>query len=75
MSKYKKAKKARQPNIPLYTGPVAGSGAGGGAESSARPETASVQFDYTHIKKDLTRIFTLAGLFIAALVGLSFILK
>ena len=75
MSKYKKAKKARQPNIPLYTGPVTGSGTGGGAESSARPETTSVQFDYTHIKKDLTRIFTLAGLFIAVLVGLSFILK
>lgn len=74
MSKYKKAKKARQPNIPMYTGPVTGTG--GGAESSAaRAETASIQFDYTHIKKDLTRIFMLAGFFIAALVGLSFFLK
>ncbi len=74
MSKYKKAKKARQPNIPMYTGPV--TGAGGGLEMNpGRPETTSVQFDYTHIKKDLARIFTLAGLFIAALVGLSFILK
>lgn len=74
MSKYKKAKKARQPNIPMYTGPM--TGAGGGAETSAaRPETAAVQFDYTHIKKDLRRIFTLAGLFIAGLVALSFILK
>ena len=74
MSKYKKARKARQPNIPLYTGPVTGTG--GGIESSpARSETTSVQFDYTHIKKDLSRIFALAGLFIAVLVGLSFILK
>ena len=74
MSKYKKAKKARQPNIPLYPGPVTGTG--GGVESPAgRAETTSVQFDYTHIKKDLTRIFALAGLFIAVLVGLSFVLK
>ena len=74
MSKYKKAKRARQPNIPMATGPVAG--AGGGLElHTARPETASANFDYTHIKKDLTRIFTLAGFFIAVLVGLSFILK
>lgn len=76
MSKYKKAKKARQPNIPLYTGPVTGAGgAGGGAETSARSETTSIQFDYTHIKKDLSRIFTLAGLFIVVLVGLSFVFR
>ena len=74
MSKYKKARKARQPNIPLYTGPTMGTG--GGIESSAtRTDPTSVQFDYTHIKKDLTRIFALAGVFIAILVGLSFILK
>jgi hypothetical protein len=58
----------------MYTGPV--TGAGGGAETSAaRPEAATVHFDYTHIKKDLSRIFTLAGLFITGLVVLSFILK
>lgn len=74
MSKYKKAKKARQPNIPLYTGPV--SGAAGGLETpGTRVEATSAQFDYTHIKKDLTRIFTLAGVFIAVLVGLAFIIK
>jgi hypothetical protein len=74
MSKYKKAKKARQPNIPLYTSPVTGTG-GGVETSTGRSETTSVQFDYTHIKKDLTRIFTLAGVFIAVLVGLAFILR
>ena len=31
--------------------------------------------DYTHVKKDLARIDTLAGFFITVLVVLSFILK
>lgn len=31
--------------------------------------------DYTHVKKDLTRIGTLAGFFIAVLVVLSFFLR
>ena len=31
--------------------------------------------DYTHIKKDLTRIGTLAGFFVAVLVVLSFFVK
>jgi len=31
--------------------------------------------DYTHVKKDLTRIGTLAGFFITVLIVLSFILK
>ncbi|WKZ44487.1 MAG: hypothetical protein QY302_01700 [Anaerolineales bacterium] len=31
--------------------------------------------DYTHVKKDLARIGTLAGFFIVALVVLSFFLK
>jgi hypothetical protein len=74
MSKHKKSKKARQPNIPLATGPAPGAG-GGGESPAPRAEAPSVNFDYSHIQKDLARIFTLAGLFIAALVALSFILK
>jgi hypothetical protein len=77
MSKYQKSKKARRPNIPMPSGAV-----GGGAEAATetvstpmRAQPATINFDYSHIKSDLTRIFTLAGIFIAVLVGLSFILK
>ena len=31
--------------------------------------------DYTYVKKDLTRIGTLAGFFIAVLIAISFFLK
>jgi hypothetical protein len=31
--------------------------------------------DYTHVKRDLTRIGTLAGFFIVALIVLSFFIK
>jgi hypothetical protein len=75
MSKIKKAKRLRRPNIPVAVGPAAA----GGAEAVAEPrlvrtEPAPVTFDYTHIKKDLTRIGVLAGSFIAILVVLSFVL-
>lgn len=75
MSKQKKARKDRRPNLP-----VALSAAGGGLEVSAVAEPRpgrreSVQFNYTHIKKDLTRIGVLAISFIAILVVLSFFLN
>lgn len=77
MSKYQKSKKARRPNIPMPSGAV-----GGGAEAATetagapgRSQSTAINFDYSHIKSDLTRIFTLAGIFIAVLVGLSFVLK
>ena len=74
----KKARKARRPNIPLSTGP--GGAAGGGIEMRAdqgagRKTGQVVAFNYTHIKKDLTRIGILAASFIAILVVLSFFLK
>lgn len=81
MSKQKKSKRVRQPNV--YMGPT-GTGTpsvalGGGAEtaSEARPVRGEsvATFDYSHIKKDLTRIGVLAGSFIVILVVLSFILK
>jgi hypothetical protein len=84
MSKTKKAKKLRRPNIPMTTAPIAQPSAGttavgGGLEMSrdvpaSRSEPAQVTFDYTHIKKDLARIGVLAGSFIAILVVLSFVL-
>ena len=44
---------------------------------SVTPSTTRTEFnpDYTHVKKDLTRIGTLAGFFIVVLVALSFILR
>ena len=44
---------------------------------SVTPSTARTEFnpDYTHVKKDLMRIGTLAGFFIFVLVALSFILR
>ena len=84
MSKIRKAKRLRRPNVPLAVGPIAqrpaGTAAvGGGAETVAGPgpsrsEPVPVAFDYTHIKKDLKRIGVLAGSFIVILVVLSFVL-
>jgi hypothetical protein len=73
MSKIRKAKKLRTPNVPMSTGPILA--LGGGAEAAdARPES-KVEFDYSVIKKDLTRIGLLAGGFIAVLVILSFFIR
>ena len=77
MSKTKKAKKLRRPNIPMTTG--AATAVGGGLEMSrevpaSRSDSTKTSFDYTHIRKDLTRIGVLAGSFIAILVVLSFVL-
>ena len=78
MSKIKKAKKLRRPNIPMASG--AAMAAGGGMEAAresqpGRSDTATVTFDYTHIRRDLTRILILAGSFFVVLVVLSFIIK
>jgi hypothetical protein len=75
MSKQKKAKKDRRPNVPL-----AMNAAGGGLEmpaAAARPamRREAVQFNYTHIRKDLGRIAVLAVSFIVLLVVLSFFLN
>jgi hypothetical protein len=44
---------------------------------SVTPSTTRTEFnpDYTYVKKDLTRIGTLAGFFIVVLVVLSFFLR
>ena len=42
---------------------------------ASSPSRTEFNPDYTHVKKDLIRIGTLAGFFITVLVVLSFILK
>ena len=42
---------------------------------ASSPSRTEFNPDYTHIKRDLNRIATLAGFFITVLVVLSFILK
>lgn len=76
MSKVRKAKKLRQPNVPMHTGPALA--LGGGAERAAEissPEINPAEFDYSDTKKDLTRIGALAGTFIVLLVVLSFFIR
>ncbi len=76
MSKVRKAKKLRQPNVPLATGPVLSMPRTD--RSAAGPTTAEPSgpdFDYSQTRKDLTRIGLLAGSFIAILVILSFFIK
>lgn len=89
MSNKKKPKKLRTPNVPLKAADGAAAAApaqarGGGEElaSAARqmrvmPSAAVAQasFDYTYVKKDLSRIAVLAGSFILILVVLSFFIK
>jgi len=47
------------------------------ASTSGRESSSAGEFDpdYTHVKKDLVRIGTLAGSFFVLLIVLSFILK
>ena len=83
MSKEKKSKKARKPNVPMYTGPIQPTAAGGGGSvavegAAAAPRLArseTIEADYTHVVADLKRIGLLAGGLIAVLVALSFFIK
>ncbi|MBI3360138.1 MAG: hypothetical protein HY023_03405 [Chloroflexi bacterium] len=82
-----KKKKARRPNVPLYTGPVeqaaprsASRDVGGGMAGlaparAAASSPAQINANYTHIANDLKRIGLLAGGFIALLVVLSFFIR
>ena len=81
-----KKRRARRPNVPLYTGPIAPStppaaspfrDMGGGLATSVRPTAAStqIQADYSHIVKDLKRIGVLAGGFVTVLIVLSFFIR
>ena len=89
MSNKKKPKKLRSPNVPNpalmnTASSVAAQARGGGQEQASlgRPmrvapaaATAQANFDYTYVKKDLSRIAILAGSFVAVLIVLSFIIR
>jgi hypothetical protein len=87
MSNKKKPKKLRSPNVPsaaMTAAGVASQARGGGQETAgstramrAAPAAAATQvtFDYTYVKKDLTRIAVLAGSFVLILVVLSFFIR
>ena len=46
-----------------------------GVRATSASQNIEFNPDYSHVKKDLTRIATLAGFFIVALVVLSFFIK
>ena len=80
----KKSRKARKPNVPMYIGPMQPAETAGGPAATAKSvarvaRTASgsetINADYTHVMSDLRRIGILAGLLIASLIALSFIIK
>jgi|WetSurMetagenome_2_1015567.scaffolds.fasta_scaffold1208950_2 hypothetical protein len=79
MSKQKKARKERRPNVVTTVNMPMPAGQGGGAEFPRTPaverKTTSTVFDYSYVKKDLTRIGILAGSFIAVFIVLSFFLN
>jgi hypothetical protein len=76
MSKIRKARKLRTPNVPLNTGPTLSVGTvTASSRSSDYNEPATPAFDYSETRKDLTRIGVLAASFIAILVALSFFIR
>lgn len=76
MSKQKKAKKERRLNISPAVNVNVAQGQGGAEIASAPADRkAATVFNYTYVKKDLTRIGILAGSFITILVILSFFLN
>ena len=81
MSKQKKARKDRRPNIAPQVNVEAAKVQNVAPEMPAapaaerKPAAAGAVFNYTYVKKDLTRIGILAGSFITILVILSFFLN
>jgi hypothetical protein len=74
MSKTRKAKKMRQPNIPAALADPTPSAAVSTPTVAKTGEPAAV-FNYAHTKEDLKRIGILAASFIAILVVLSFFIR
>ena len=78
MSKQKKVRRERRPNIPTAINVQVAAGLTG-AELPRPPatdrKTTGTVFDYSHVKKDLTRIGILAASFITIFVILSFFLN
>ena len=80
MSKDRKPKKLRRPNVVAESGRADVAPVRAGAASvPAEPRPASrrelAEFDYTHVRTDLRRIGVLAGSFLVILIALSFIIR
>ncbi len=78
MSKQKKVRRERRPNISTTINvPMAAGPAGADLLRPPAPDrkTTGAVFDYSHVKKDLTRIGILAASFITIFVILSFFLN
>jgi len=90
MSNKKKPKKLRTPNVPTGSVAIAPSATvSAPVRKAAQPlptparqmraapgsVSAEAHFDYTYVRKDLSRIAVLAGSFIVILVALSFFIK
>lgn len=75
MSKVRKAKKLRQPNVPLSVGPALAARVERPAGDVRLAVEAAPEFDYSTTRKELTRIGLIAGSFIVVLVVLSFFIR
>jgi hypothetical protein len=75
MSKIRKARKLRTPNVPLAVGPTNLVSDNPATPIRGSSPAAEPTFDYTYTRKDLTRIGLLAGTFITILVILSFFIR
>ena len=75
MSKIRKARKLRTPNVPESFEPVAPAPVVPQQATGTRPSESVGQFDYSHTIGDLRRIAVLAGSFIVVLIALTFIIR
>jgi hypothetical protein len=74
VSKKRRRKKDRRPNIPKQT-IRASSGATGVPQKRVLRTSQDFNPDYSHVYRDLKRIGTLAGFFVVLLIVLSFVLR
>ncbi len=75
MSKIRKARKLRTPNVPTSFEPTAPVVAAIDRGETRVSEPVSSQFDYSHTMGDLRRIGILAGGFIVVFIALTFIVR
>lgn len=75
MSKIRKARKLRTPNVPESFEPVAPAPVESQQVMGTRPSESVGQFDYSHTVGDLRRIALLAGSFIVVLIALTFVIR
>ncbi|MBL8092570.1 MAG: hypothetical protein JNL73_00275 [Anaerolineales bacterium] len=75
MSKIRKARKLRSPNVPLDYEPVVVAPVAAAQTEARVSETTVGQFDYSHTVSDLRRIGLLAGTFIVVLIALTFVIR